>query len=161
MATSAIRELQSLLMPAAVGTVAIVYSNIANMMTMGKIRYADKQATVHPYKPWADKGDKAEPHFRAFKACQNGYEWTIYAVPLLCFSALYAPAICSVPVVGKLFDQYRLRWLNAVFGVAFGYFNTTYVSGYIRSADDRMPGFTGRTCPGGQGLQPLPSMAAK
>ena len=136
MATSALRELQMAFMPAAIGTVAVIYSNIVNMGIMGKIRYADKQP-VHPYKPWADQGDKAEPHFRAFKACQNGTEWTVYVVPTIWLYTLYTPAI---PVIGKY-----LPWVGVLLSLGVAYYNIQYVKGYIESADGRMPGFKKRT----------------
>ena len=62
-------------------------------MIMGKVRYGEKGKPdpepplspdrahaahadfKHPYQPWADKGDKAEQHFRGFKASQNCLEW--------------------------------------------------------------------------------------
>jgi hypothetical protein len=137
MATTAIRDLQLALLPAAIGSFATIYSNVQAMMIMGKIRYADKEAKVHPYKPWTDKGDKADAHFRAFKACQNGTEWTVYSVPITILLGLYSP---TIPVVGQ-----HLYWAPALLGCGFAYFNGEYVQGYIKSADDRIPGFKGRT----------------
>jgi predicted outer membrane lipoprotein len=137
MATAALRDLQKALLPAAVGSIAMVYSNIVNMGVMGKIRYADKSKEVHPYKPWDDKSASAERHFRAFKGCQNGVEWTVYGLPVLWLYVIYTPAI---PHVGKL-----LPWTGAVLACAFAYFNTLYVEGYAESADDRIPPFRRRT----------------
>jgi hypothetical protein len=105
MAASAIRELQAAFLPAAVGTCGIVYSNVKCMLDMGKIRYADKEKQVHPYKPWNDKSDTAEPHFRAFKGCQNVTEWTVYTLPILWLFVLYSPA---VPKIGAF-----LPWAGA------------------------------------------------
>ena len=104
---------------------------------MGKVRYVEKGKQVHPYKPWDDKADNADMHFRAFKACQNGVEWTTFAVPLLFLFNLYTPA---VPFIGAY-----APWGAALLGLAFGYYNVEYIKGYIKSADDRMPGFKMRT----------------
>ena len=132
-----LRELQIAILPAAIGTIGSVYSNIINMGLMGKIRYADKSKEVHPYKPWEDKSETAQPHFRGFKACQNGTEWTVYVLPVLWLYVLYTPAI---PLVGRY-----LPWTGAGLGLAFGYFNTKYVEGYIVSADARIKQFSRRT----------------
>ena len=137
MASAALRELQLAVLPAAIGTIGVVYSNIVAMGIMGKVRYAEKSKEVHPYKPWADKSDSAEPHFRAFKACQNCTEWTVYVLPVLWLYALYVPAI---PVVGKF-----LPWSTSILGLAFGHFNTKYVEGYIVSAEGRLKPFYRRT----------------
>ena len=137
MASTAIRDLQYALLPAAIGSIAAIYSNISCMGIMGKIRYADKDVQVHPYKPWADKAEKAEPHFRGFKACQNCTEWTVYTVPLIIFATLYAP---TIPVAGVY-----LHWAPAILGCGFGYYNIEYTKGYIHSAEGRIPGFSRRT----------------
>ena len=138
MAGSAMRELQLACLPAAIGTIGVVYSNITNMRLMSKVRYAGPAGRdVHPYKPWADDAVDAEPHFRAFKACQNGVEWTVYAVPVLWLYVLYTPAI---PYVGTL-----LSWAGAALGLAFGYFNVRYVEGYIVSSEQRLKPFYQRT----------------
>ena len=139
MAASAMRELQLACLPAAIGTIGAVYSNITNMRAMSKVRYAapGSRKEVHPYKPWADDRVDAEPHFRAFKACQNGTEWTVYVVPVLWLYVLYTPAI---PYVGT-----SLSWAGALLGLAFGYFNVKYVEGYTVSADQRLKPFYLRT----------------
>jgi len=46
-----LHALQQLVLPSAVGTVAIVWSCISGVQTVGTIRYADKEFE-HPYKPW-------------------------------------------------------------------------------------------------------------
>ena len=137
MATTAIRELQMAALPAAVGTVAILYSNVANMFAMGKFRYANKGVEVHPYKPWSDTTPNAEEHFRAYKAFENGMEWTVIAVPALWLYVLYTPA---VPHVGKF-----LPWTGALLAAAFAHYNTKYLEGYAQSAEARLPPFKART----------------
>lgn len=137
MATTAIRELQMAALPAAVGTVAILYSNVANMFAMGKFRYANKGVEVHPYKPWSDTTPNAEEHFRAYKAFENGMEWTVIAVPALWLYVLYTPA---VPHVGKF-----LPWTGALLAAAFAYYNTKYLEGYAQSVEARLPPFKART----------------
>lgn len=137
MATTAIRELQMAALPAAVGTVAILYSNLANMFAMGKFRYANKGVEVHPYKPWSDTTPNAEEHFRAYKAFENGMEWTVIAVPALWLYVLYTPA---VPHVGKF-----LPWTGALLAAAFAYYNTKYLEGYAQSVEARLPPFKART----------------
>ena len=114
MTTVALRELATAMLPAALGSIAVVYSNIINIGLMSKIRYADKQP-VHPYKPWDDKGDKADQHFRAFKACQNGTEWTVYMLPCVGLYGLYTPLI---PKVGLY-----VSWFGLVLSIAFAYYN--------------------------------------
>lgn len=105
MSVAALRSLATAALPTAIGTIAIVYSNIINMGVMGKIRYADKKP-VHPYKPWEDKGDKSEAHFRAFKACQNGTEWTVYMLPCAWLYGLYTPLI---PKIGLYVSWFGVR----------------------------------------------------
>ena len=46
--------------------------------------------------------DKEGSHYRGFKACQNGVEWTIYTLPCLWLNVLYAPALEIMPVVGPI-----------------------------------------------------------
>lgn len=134
----ALLELQCALLPAAIGTVQIVWSNFENMFSMNKVRYdTDKTAEIHPYKPWADEREDAEAHLRAFKACQNGAEWSGYALPILWLYVLYTPA---VPFVGKL-----APWAGAVLATAFARFNVRYVKAYIASAEARVAPFTRRT----------------
>ena len=147
MPTLVLQEVQLALLPAALGTFAIVYSNIQCMMSMGSIRYAkseEEKAKIHPYKPWDDKSDTAEPHFRAFKACQNVTEWTVYTIPTLFLYVLYVPA---VPVLGSF--RYRgvlaLPWTGLLFALAIAHFNLKYVEGYTTSADARIPAFKRRT----------------
>jgi len=137
MATSALRDLQKALLPAAVGSLAIVYSNIANMFAMGKIRYAIKDKEVHPYKPWADDSPNAEAHFRAYKAFENGIEWTVLSIPILWFYVIYTPAL---PHVGKF-----LPWTGTVLAAVFSYYNQKYLEGYAVSAAERLPPFKTRT----------------
>jgi len=124
-------------LPAAVGSLAIVYSNIANIFAMGKIRYAIKDKEVHPYKPWADDSPNAEAHFRAYKAFENGIEWTVLSLPLLWFYVIYTPAL---PHVGKF-----LPWTGTVLAAAFSYYNIKYLEGYVASAAERIPPFKTRT----------------
>ena len=50
---SALNELQIALLPAAIGTCAIIYSTISGIFVVSKIRYADKDFK-HPFKPWLD-----------------------------------------------------------------------------------------------------------
>merc|ERR1711918_228796 len=88
-------------------------------------------------KPWADDSEKADQHFRAYKATQNVLEWTVYYLPVITFYNLYSPAI---PVVGPY-----LPWSGAVLSLLYAHANVTYVKGYIKSAEDRMPGFKRRT----------------
>ena len=123
---TAIRELQVAFLPAGLGAVAVIYSNILGWSVMGAVRYSEKGKEVHPYKPWNDKSDQADAHFRSFKATQNGMEWTVLVTPVLFLYHLYASAI---PVVGAY-----LYWSTAVLGVAFGYFNVQYIKGVIRLA---------------------------
>ena len=49
-------ELQQALLPAAVGTVCIVYSSIMGMMAMGKVRYADDKF-AHPCESRASQSE--------------------------------------------------------------------------------------------------------
>jgi hypothetical protein len=140
MATSALRELQMACMPAAIGTIAAIYSNIKVMGILGKIRYADKDVEVHPYKPWADKSEMAEAHFRAYKASVNCVEWTGYFVPLLWLYAIYAPALPLPPIALT-----AIHWSGALLGLAFGYQNVKYVEGYTQSASARVGPFRRRT----------------
>ena len=133
MASSALSELQVAFLPAALGAVAVMYSNILGWGVLGKIRYAEKGKQVHPYKPWDDKSDQADAHFRGFKATQNAMEWTVLVTPVIFLYQLYCSAI---PVVGAY-----LYWSAAVLGLAFGYLNVQYIKGYIKSADDRLPPF--------------------
>ena len=139
MMTSALGELQLAALPAAIGTTAIVYSNIIAMKLMGKVRYdasTKGEQEVHPYKPWADTRSDSEPHFRAFKACQNVTEWTVYSVPTLWLYVLYPPAI---PAVG-----FSLSCCGALLGLGLGLVNVQYVKGYTMSADARIPPFKRR-----------------
>eukprot|EP00729_Bicosta_minor_P000725 gene725-24697_t len=133
----AVQQLQELMMPAALSTVAVVYSNIHVMGYMNKIRYAEEGKEVHPYKPWADADTKAEQHYRAYKACQNSVEWTVYMVPCSVLHAIYSPAI---PIVGKY-----APWCGTAFALLWAAGNTEYVKGYIVSAKDRLGGFKKRT----------------
>ena len=137
MAATAIRELQKAVLPAAIGSVAMLYSNVANMFAMGKIRYATKDKEVHPYKPWEDSAPNAEAHFRAYKAFENGMEWTVLALPMLWLYVIYTP---SLPHVGKF-----LPWTGTLLAAAFGYYNTKYLEGYAQSAEARIPPFKART----------------
>lgn len=137
MSSAALRELQIAALPAAIGSFAIVYSNIVNMKSMGTIRYADKSKEVHPYKPWTDDSASAEPHFRAFKACQNGTEWTVYCLPALWIYVMYTP---SIPVVGTY-----LSWAGLVLALGFAYYNVEYVKAYTVSAQARIAPFSKRT----------------
>lgn len=92
---------------------------------------------MHPYKPWADESEKADQHFRCFKASTNVLEWTVYYVPVAWMHCLYSPAI---PVVGKY-----LPWVGMILSLAYAHFNTVYAAGYTKSAADRVPGFKKRT----------------
>jgi len=133
MTMSAMREMQLAFLPAALGTIPVVYANIQAMGIMGKVRYADRSKEVHPYRPWADEREDAEPHFRAFKACQNVTEWTVYIVPLIWMFVLYTPAI---PVIGRY-----VAWCAAPLGLAIGYYFIKYIEGYIVSAEGRLQPF--------------------
>ena len=82
-------------------------------------RYAEEGKEVHPYKPWADADTKAEQHYRAYKACQNSVEWTVYMVPCSVLHAIYSPAI---PVVGKY-----APWCGTAFALLWAAGNTEYV----------------------------------
>ena len=124
MATAALRELQVAFLPAAIGTVGVIYSNILGWGVMGKVRYVEAGKQVHPYKPWEDKSDTADAHFRAFKACQNGVEWTTFTVPLLFLFNLYTP---SIPYIGAYAPL-----AAAVLGLAFGYYNVQYIEGALK-----------------------------
>jgi hypothetical protein len=126
-------------MPAAIGTISAIYSNIIVMGVLGKVRYADKSIEVHPYKPWADKSEMAEPHFRAYKASVNCVEWTGYFIPLLWLYAIYVPALPLPPVAAM-----ALHWSGALLGLAFGYQNVQYVTGYTQSASARLGPFRRR-----------------
>lgn len=67
----ALYELQQICLPAAVGTIAIIYSTILGIFKVSSIRYADKDF-AHPYTPWEKAHqDKDGAHYRGFKACQN------------------------------------------------------------------------------------------
>ena len=85
-------------------------SNVLCMYTLNKIRYAERSGPVHPYRPWADTAKNADAHYRAYKACQNVLEWTVYSLPLLWLYVLYTPAI---PRIGR-----ALSWFGAVLGLA-------------------------------------------
>jgi len=137
MTTAALRDLQKAVLPAAVGTLAILYSNVTNMMGMGKVRYATKDKEVHPYKPWADDAPNAEAHFRAYKAFENGMEWTLLAVPTLWIYVIFTPAL---PHVGKF-----LPWTGTVLAGVFAFYNVKYLEGYTESAAARLPPFKSRT----------------
>ena len=126
-------DLQLSLMPAALGTVAIVYSNVLCMYTLNKIRYAERSGPVHPYRPWADTAKNADAHYRAYKACQNVLEWTVYSLPLLWLYVLYTP---TIPRIGR-----ALSWFGAVLGLALARFNATYAEAYAESADARVKPF--------------------
>ncbi len=126
-------DLQLSLMPAALGTVAVVYSNVLCMYTLNKIRYAERSGPVHPYRPWADTAKNADAHYRAYKACQNVLEWTVYSLPLLWLYVLYTPAI---PRIGR-----ALSWFGAVLGLALARFNAAYAEAYAGSADARVKPF--------------------
>mmetsp|Transcript_6670 Transcript_6670/g.21404 ORF Transcript_6670/g.21404 Transcript_6670/m.21404 type:complete len:167 (-) Transcript_6670:136-636(-) len=139
MATSALRELQMACVPAAIGTISAIYSNIMVMGIVGKVRYADKSVQVHPYKPWSDTSEMAEAHFRAYKASINCIEWTGYFVPLLWLYAIYVPALPLPPVAVT-----ALHWSGALLGLAFGHQNVKYVEGYTQSASARLGPFRRR-----------------
>ena len=137
-------EIQRALLPAAVGTSAIIGSSIQGMMINGKVRYSNKTFS-HPYKPWIeDHNDKEGKHYRGFKACQNCVEWTVYAVPSLWLFTLYSPALSIIPKLGPVVAP----WLPLIGGCAslvYSHFNMKYVEGYMESTEGRLKPFKYRT----------------
>jgi hypothetical protein len=111
---ASVKEMQHLLLPAAAGTFAIVYSTITGMLAMSKVRYG-KDKFDHPYKPWKDSDEKG---FRAFKAFGNQIEWTVLTVPCLWSYVLYSPAF---PYVGKYGPL-----SGFLLALGYAYFNQAY-----------------------------------
>ena len=135
-----LHELQLLLLPAAVSTVAVVLSCVQGMLQVNTVRYNKEtmKEFAHPYKPWLDDhNDKEGRHYRGYKASQNTLEWAVYTIPMIWSFALYNP---SIPVVGAFMGP----WL-VVLSLVYSYFNYSYVKGYMESSKSRMTPFRRRT----------------
>mmetsp|Transcript_25341 Transcript_25341/g.40877 ORF Transcript_25341/g.40877 Transcript_25341/m.40877 type:complete len:161 (-) Transcript_25341:125-607(-) len=128
-------EFLAVLIPAALGSIAMIYSTIHSIFIMNKPRYALKDFK-HPYKPWTDEQSDNKT-YRGFRANMNQVEWLVYSIPIYTFSVLFSPAY---PVVGSI-----APWMCFVLALIYGQANVNYLKGYMKSTEDRMPGFKLRT----------------
>ena len=128
------------MMPAAWGTVFMVYSAVHCLFIMNKPRYAMKNFS-HPYKPWTEE-QSDEKAYRGVKAHENIREWLTYVLPLYFFLVLFSPVFPSVAGfdLGKFFP-----WASLSLALAYSYANVVFMKGYMESAANRMPGFRLRT----------------
>ncbi|GAB5359148.1 hypothetical protein AAMO2058_000519700 [Amorphochlora amoebiformis] len=133
-------EMLRSLTPVALGCIAMIYSNIHSIGIMNKPRYSLKDFK-HPYKPWTDEHSD-ERSFRGFKASQNQIEWLVYSIPIFLFSSLFAPAF---PSILGLNTGLIAQWLLFANSLLYAKANVDYIKGYIKSSDERMPGFILRT----------------
>ena len=135
-------EIAVQLLPASIGTLALIYSNVQAFFSVGKIRYKEKDndgkaVFKHPYRPWEDKSGSAAEHFRAAKAADNIREWTLYSMPLQWLIAIYGP---EVPFVGAY-----LPWAGLVLTFVYARSNQAYLKAYTSSAEERIVPFRTRT----------------
>eukprot|EP00472_Partenskyella_glossopodia_P010970 CAMPEP_0197538726 /NCGR_PEP_ID=MMETSP1318-20131121/60447_1 /TAXON_ID=552666 /ORGANISM="Partenskyella glossopodia, Strain RCC365" /LENGTH=130 /DNA_ID=CAMNT_0043097219 /DNA_START=32 /DNA_END=424 /DNA_ORIENTATION=+ len=101
---------------------------------MNKPRYALKNFK-HPYKPWEVKDDES---FRGYRATVNQVEWLVYAIPTYTFAVIFSP---MYPVVGAVNVGQVAPWFCYALSVLYCKGNIEYLKGYMKSAEDRIPGF--------------------
>lgn len=140
-ASSVASELQTLLLPAAVATIAVVLSCVQGMLHVNTVRYAKDGAGSgfeHPYKPWLDSHNDSEGrHYRGYKASQNTLEWALYVLPMIWLWAIYNPAL---PWVGEFTGA-----ILVALSFLYSFFNYQYVAAYMESSKGRMQPFRRRT----------------
>jgi len=114
---------------------------------MIKPRYAakddnGKSLLPHPYAPWTPVPPKnqaqADEAYRAYKMYENVKEWTFLSLPLLWTSALFGEAL-------PFLTHNRVDALIAGTSLVWMYGNSKYISGYLKSPEDRIFGFRIRT----------------
>eukprot|EP00656_Telonema_subtile_P044014 TRINITY_DN50308_c0_g1_i1.p2 TRINITY_DN50308_c0_g1~~TRINITY_DN50308_c0_g1_i1.p2 ORF type:complete len:162 (+),score=30.86 TRINITY_DN50308_c0_g1_i1:165-650(+) len=132
-------ELQSAMLPGAMGTAAIVFSCVNGILRASVVSYAVKRSP--PYKPWSKEHDD-EKLLRASRATENQQQWATYTMPLVAIAAMYTPGL---PKLWGLQLGTVLPWCNFGLCVAYAWFNDQFCKGYIVSAEDRLKPFQRRT----------------
>ena len=139
-------ELRDSLLAPAAGTVFMVLGCASAITSMNAVRYNvkddnGKMLLSHPYKPWAEvpKGKETEweNSFRAFKMYENVKEWTFLSLPLMWTFSCFGGAI---PYANG--NPRAVEAAVMISSVAWMVGNKWYIEGYIKSTQDRMPGFT-------------------
>ena len=128
-------------------TVLMTWGCFHAMKVMIKPRYETKDddgksLLPHPYAPWTAVPEKnkkqADEAYRAYKMYENVKEWTFLSLPLMWTTAVFAGCL-------PFMNQGRVDALIAGTSLIWMYGNSKYVTGYVKSPDDRIFGFRIRT----------------